>query len=92
MAQITTEAEELRRALQAAVAQAAVAFDTEMTACGQPKDHEPEKTDSAAAIEQALHHAAQVPLQVAWQPAQLLWKSQRTATIMPASMRTQGRS
>jgi glutamate formiminotransferase/formiminotetrahydrofolate cyclodeaminase len=71
MMQIITEAEALRSALQAAVAQDAVAFDTVMASYSQPKGSEAQKKARAAAIEHALHRATVVPLQIAEQTVQL---------------------
>lgn len=71
MAQIVAEAQTLRAALQAAVAQDAAAFDEVMTAYRHPKESEAEKTERAASIERALHHAARVPLLVAEQATQV---------------------
>lgn len=69
--QIITEAEALRSALQAAVAQQAVAFDAVIASYGQPKGSDAEKSSRAAAIEHALDRATVVPLQIARHAVQL---------------------
>ncbi|MFP3853574.1 MAG: glutamate formimidoyltransferase [Anaerolineales bacterium] len=59
------EAEQLRERLSGAVPRDAAAFEAFMVALRMPKGTEKEKQARAEAMEQAIHKAAEVPLEVA---------------------------
>jgi glutamate formiminotransferase/formiminotetrahydrofolate cyclodeaminase len=65
MAQLETEAERLRRALAARVAEDAAAYDRVVDAYRLPKGTEAERAARTEAIEAAMIHAAEVPLATA---------------------------
>jgi glutamate formiminotransferase/formiminotetrahydrofolate cyclodeaminase len=65
MAQLETEAERLRQALAARVAQDAAAYDGVVDAYRLPKETEAERAARKEAIEAAMIHAAEVPLATA---------------------------
>lgn len=62
---IVAEADELRRNLQSAAEEDAQAFDGVMDAMRLPKDTQAQAAKRQAAVEQATHRAAQVPLRSA---------------------------
>ena len=65
MASLAKEADKLRADLTQAVARDAAAFQAVMKAYRMPKSNDVEKQARAEAIEEAMHEAAAVPLQVA---------------------------
>ncbi len=69
---IRAEAETLRAALTAAVAEDAAAFDAVMAAFKLPKDSETQAKLREAEIEKATLHAARVPLKVAGMAARVV--------------------
>lgn len=72
MEEVQSEAEKLRAVLTASVAADCAAFDAVMDAYKRPQDSDAERATRATAIEQALHGATAVPLQVARDASRVL--------------------
>jgi formiminotetrahydrofolate cyclodeaminase len=72
METVVAEAESLRSELSHAVPRDAAAFEAVMSALQMPKGNKAEKQARAAAIEEAMHQAAAVPLEVAGLAADVL--------------------
>jgi glutamate formiminotransferase/formiminotetrahydrofolate cyclodeaminase len=72
MGTIAAEAADLKESLSAAVEQDSLAFDGVMKALRLPKETPQEAQARKAAVEQATHRAAQVPLRVAQHAARVL--------------------
>jgi glutamate formiminotransferase/formiminotetrahydrofolate cyclodeaminase len=72
MEEVRSEAEKLRAVLTASVAADCTAFDAVMQAYKLPRDYNVESATRDTAIEQALHGATAVPLQVARDAARVL--------------------
>lgn len=72
MKSILEEAETLRQALTQAIDEDAAAFEEVMNAYRLPKDSEEQKATRQQAIEEAMTHATQVPLEAARKAVQVL--------------------
>lgn len=81
MQEIVDRADELRAELQKAVIQDAQAFEAVMAAYRLPDKSEAEKQARKAAIEQATHGAAEVPLQVARWAVEVLQLAAESAAV-----------
>lgn len=78
MKEIALEADGLRRALAEGVERDARAFEAVMEAYRLPKETEEEQAARASAIEQAMAHAAQVPLEACRLAVQVLALARET--------------
>ncbi|MGD8554561.1 MAG: glutamate formimidoyltransferase [Anaerolineales bacterium] len=85
MKQIAAEADELRIALEEAVARDAQAFDRVMAAYRLPKDTDGEKAARREAIEDATRVAGEVPLEVARQAVEVAELAAEVAEVGNAS-------
>lgn len=72
MQEIIAQADDLRTILEQAVKEDANAFEAVMAAYKLPKDTEEQLAARVAAIESAMHHAAEVPLEVVRQVIEVL--------------------